>query len=635
MTGAQKIRFGFSAGLALFLSLAATVAIRNYAWQEGANWIATTDNLLHEVASVAQSSLMAENAARRFVATGDSASLGIAKAASVQALEMAARLDGQMEQFPGLRKTMGDVRPLLEREKAAFAVSSADAIMIRQQLEILDAVGVPATIQTALAAIESYQSRAVAERAKAQSEQISTGRLYMAFGLLLSVFLMSFAGWRTSVDYATRSLAEQKLAARDEQYRQVVDLAGDIIYRTDEAGRFNFCNQAALAMLHYTEAEVIGRSYLKLVRQDRRRAAERFYLRQFARKQKSTYYEFPIIDGHGHERWIGQNVQLVTENGVPRGFQSIAREITERKRAEFELQRSRNFVERIAATTPGVLYVYDMEEKRTVFSNREVVTVLGYKPEEIMTAGHGLNSLVHPDDQPFINAHYEGMRNVEDGEIRRIEYRVRHADGRWVWLGGRETAFERSRDGRVKQVVGISQDITARKAAEDKLSYQANYDALTGLPNRHHFWTRLQTALRRSSIDHSQTSLCLIDVDYFKEINDKYGHAAGDEVLEEVGNIVRAELRSSDIAGRLGGDEFCFVLPGTDHDEAARVADRMRERLSTLAFGIQSGSPFSVTATFGVSESTPDMDAKELMEAADRALYRAKSAGRNRVCVDV
>ena len=77
------------------------------------------------------------------------------------------------------------------------------------------------------------------------------------------------------------------------------------------------------------------------------------------------------------------------------------------------------------------------------------------------------------------------------------------------------------------------------------------------------------------------------------------------------------------------------LRPGTDHDECARVADRMRERLSTLAFGIESGAPFSVTATFGVAESSPDIDAKELMEAADRALYRAKSAGRNRVCVDV
>jgi len=183
--------------------------------------------------------------------------------------------------------------------------------------------------------------------------------------------------------------------------------------------------------------------------------------------------------------------------------------------------------------------------------------------------------------------------------------------------------------------VGIAQDISARKAAQEKLTYQANYDALTGLPNRHHFWTRLQGALRRASIQQDTIAVCLFDVDRFKEINDRFGHAAGDEVLEAVGNIVRAELRTtSDIAGRLGGDEFCFALPGTDDDEAARVAERIRERLSTMAFGMEGSAPFSVTATFGVAESHPDEDARALLEAADRALYRAKSAGRNRVCVD-
>jgi diguanylate cyclase (GGDEF)-like protein len=245
-----------------------------------------------------------------------------------------------------------------------------------------------------------------------------------------------------------------------------------------------------------------------------------------------------------------------------------------------------------------------------------------------------IQTVLHPDDQAMIRAHREAMRHAEDGEVRRLEYRARHSDGHWVWLSGRETAFERGQDGVVTQLVGISQDVTASKAAQEKLAYQANYDALTGLSNRHHFWTGLQSALRRASIAHSTVAVCLFDIDFFKEINDRFGHAAGDEVLETVGNIVRGELRSSDIGGRLGGDEFCIALPGTDDNECARVADRIRERLGTLAFGMAAGSTFSVTATFGVAEAERDGDAKELMEAADQALYRAKSAGRNRVLVN-
>jgi len=88
------------------------------------------------------------------------------------------------------------------------------------------------------------------------------------------------------------------------------------------------------------------------------------------------------------------------------------------------------------------------------------------------------------------------------------------------------------------------------------------------------------------------------------------------------------------LAGRLGGDEFCFALPRTDVNECARVAERIRDRLCTLAFGMTAGSPFSVTATFSVAESEPDVNAKELMEAGDRTLYQAKSLGRHRVIVN-
>jgi diguanylate cyclase (GGDEF)-like protein/PAS domain S-box-containing protein len=418
-------------------------------------------------------------------------------------------------------------------------------------------------------------------------------------------------------------------------------MAGDIIYRTDHLGRFTFCNQTALTMLHLTEHELLGRSYVKMIRQDKRKEVERFYLRQFARRRKNSYCEFPIVDGHGRERWIGQNVQLLTEGANAIGFQAIAREITERKRAEYDLQKSRLFVERIAATTPGILYVYDLDQRRNVYSNREAIAVLGYKPEEVDSFSKcGFSDVTtqhfHPDDIPAIESHYQGLRGAQDGEVRHIEYRARHAAGHWVWLAARDTPFERNSAGVVTRIVGIAHDITDRRAARDKLAYQANFDALTGLANRRHFLTRLQGVLRRVSMEHGTAALCMLDIDLFKTINDRSGHSAGDEVLEALGNIVRGELRSNDLAGRLGGDEFAFILPDTDHDEAAGVAERIRERLGCMAIGTGSGSgALSVTATFGVAEWHPQMDAKELMDAAYRALYNAKSAGRNCVCVEV
>ena len=634
MIATRKIKAGFGAGFALLSVILAASVLRNLAWQDSARRVARAHEEIERLQEISLASTDAEDAAR----ASD-------LARCLDDLKHAKELEGELERMvsgdAAQQKNALVIRRLIDRQvdamtNGARSGSRDDVIAALSVLDqaTLDQAGFSSSLRAAILEMENGQRRIVRERTAFEEETTGASRTLLAIAAFFSICLIVIAARRMSTDLRQRASAELALIVKEEQYRQVVELAGDIICRTDAHGRFTFFNQSALAMLHFGESEVVGRSYLKLIRQDKRRRAERFYLRQFVRKQKNTYTEFPIVDGHGVERWVGQNVQLVLESGRIAGFQAIARDITDRKRTELELQKSRNFVARIAATTPGILYVYDMVEHRNVFNNREAIAVLGFNLEDMRQLDGVAQNLYHPDDQATIRAHREALRHAQDGEVRRLEYRARHADGRWVWLAGRETPFERGSDGLVRQIVGICQDITARKAVQDKLSHQANFDALTGLANRYHFWTRLQGALRRAGIEHSDTAICLFDVDNFKDVNDRFGHAAGDEVLEAIGNIVRAELRSSDIAGRLGGDEFCFAVPGTDDNEAARLAERIRERLSTLAFGMGTGSPFSVTATFGVARSEPDMDAKEVMEAADRALYRAKSAGRNRVMVE-
>lgn len=635
MAALSRTKAGFGAGVALLTVILSASIVRNLAWQQSAQNIAHSYEVIERLGEISFDSRDAEDAARAFTSSPDQRDLARSIEDLTNAEERGREVEMMVADDATRRKTAQAVRVLVDQQANAMsgAARSGSREEMSASLAVLDRAGFDSRLRTAILEFEAEEHEIIRQRTAFQNQMTGVSRSLLILAALFAVGLVAAAAWTMSTDLKNHARAKHALAAREEQYRQVVELAGDIICRTDEQGRFTFFNQAALAMLHLGEDEVIGRSFLKLIRQDKRRPVERFYLRQFGRRQKSTYHEFPIVDGHGVERWFGQNVQLVLDGKRIAGFQAIARDITERRKTEIALQKSRGFIERIAATTPGILYVYDLVEQRNVFTNREAFVVLGYKPEDrnIDTMAQGL---FHPDDQAVIRAHHEALRYSADGDVRRIEYRVRHADGHWVWLAGRETPFERGPDGLVWQTVGIAQDVTAGKAAQDKLAWQANFDALTGLANRHHFWTRLQGALRRASIEHTDTSLCLFDVDNFKDINDRYGHAAGDEVLEAIGNIVRAELRSSDVAGRLGGDEFCFALPGTDDNESARVAERIRERLSMLAFGMASGSTFSVTATFGVASSAPDMDAKELMEAADRALYRAKSAGRNRVMVE-
>ncbi|MDP9053752.1 MAG: diguanylate cyclase [Acidobacteriota bacterium] len=637
MTEATKIRFGFGAGFALLLGIGIAAVLQTWQWEESARWVARTNEVIERVEELSFESKDADDAARRFIATLNPLALARCRDTVRQLKLRETELESLIRDNPVQRRNATVVRGLIEYQvdtlgRGLAATGLSDPAPLREALNSVHAAAQGSNLRVALLDMESEERRLLRERTQWQERTVGMSRILFALASIFSLGLMLIAGWRMSADQKKHNAMQRVIAAKDEQYRRLVELAGDMIFRTDAEGRFTFCNEAVLSILHFTRTEVIGRSYLKLIRQDKRPAVQRFYVRQTARKLRSTYYEFPVIDGHGRERWVGQSVQLVTEDDGITGFQAIVRDISERKRAELELQRSRNFVERIAAATPGILYVYDLVERRNVFSNREVISVLGYQPEKLQEPGSP-GQTIHPNDCARVDAHYENLRHAQDGEVRRLEYRARHAAGHWVWLLTRETPFEKGPDGLVKQIVGIAQDVTTRREAQEKLAWQANYDALTGLSNRHHFWTGLQSVLRRAGIDQSITALCVFDIDHFKGINDRYGHAAGDEVLEAVGNIVRGELRAVDVAGRMGGDEFCFALPRTDGNECARVADRIRERLRTLAFGMAQGSPFSVTATFGVAESESHMDTKELMEAADQALYKAKSAGRNRVMV--
>jgi len=165
-------------------------------------------------------------------------------------------------------------------------------------------------------------------------------------GFLLWVTTRLRKEWASAEEESTRATAaEEAMRESEQRYRHIVDLAHDIIYSTDAEGRFTFCNPTAVRLLKYSSEDLIGRRYLDLVRPDYRQAAERFYGRQFVRQTPSTYFELPVLAQDGSELWIGQNVQLIIENGRLDGFHAVARDVTERKRAEAELQKAKGVAE--------------------------------------------------------------------------------------------------------------------------------------------------------------------------------------------------------------------------------------------------------------------------------------------------
>lgn len=162
------------------------------------------------------------------------------------------------------------------------------------------------------------------------------------------------------------------------------------------------------------------------------------------------------------------------------------------------------------------------------------------------------------------------------------------------------------------------------------LAQRAQIDGLTGLWNRSYFDARLESALSEASRTGAIISLAMCDIDRFKEINDQYGHPAGDAVLEGFARLLTAELRRHDVACRYGGEEFAIIFANTTEEEAAGVLERIRTRLEKQVW--PNHPERTVTASFGLSSSgSENSDAQELVAQADGALYRAKANGRNRL----
>jgi diguanylate cyclase (GGDEF)-like protein len=160
---------------------------------------------------------------------------------------------------------------------------------------------------------------------------------------------------------------------------------------------------------------------------------------------------------------------------------------------------------------------------------------------------------------------------------------------------------------------------------------QALVDGLTGLANRRRTEAAIDEEIVRASRLGGELTLAILDIDHFKEVNDRFGHAAGDSVLKDLALVLNHSLREIDTAGRWGGEEFALVLPGTSTEGGARLCERIRQALSRRRIPIENGKAISVTASFGVASYRQSGSRERLLEAADKALYQAKRSGRNRV----
>jgi diguanylate cyclase (GGDEF)-like protein/PAS domain S-box-containing protein len=314
------------------------------------------------------------------------------------------------------------------------------------------------------------------------------------------------------------------------------------------------------------------------------------------------------------------------------GFSALNNELVnlqrELSRKNRELEQSERFLQSILDTTPAAVFSFELPGLSVVFANKAVVRILGVSDKNLLgeLSGHD-RALLGLNLERQGDGWLSRIVSAEDGAVIAHEYEARSALGETRWFECYDTVLARDGDGYPKQILRVSNDITARHILERELVMLANTDSLTGVWNRRHMMDTARAEIGRARRHGHSLALIVADLDGLKSLNDSLGHAAGDAAIKHFAQIASSKIRESDSMARFGGDEFVILLPETDLTGATELADRMVEALRSEPAHLGTSSVI-VTCSFGAAELHGEKDNLDaLLGRADAALYRAKAKG--------
>lgn len=282
------------------------------------------------------------------------------------------------------------------------------------------------------------------------------------------------------------------------------------------------------------------------------------------------------------------------------------------------------------AAHEGILLL--TSEQKIDFWNQAASRITGYNETEVL--GKDFSEFFIPERfrlsfQQQFQLFQQATAATQQGIIQELIIVTKTGDELMIELSLSAVIFGQQWTG-----IGIIHDVSQQKQRESELKQQAIYDPLTGLYNRREFIMRMNKEINRAQRYHHPLSIFFIDVDYFKAINDRFGHPVGDKVLCELAQLLKKFTREQDICGRYGGEEFLIVLPETTWVNAMQEAERLRLKINQLQIELEDYPPLTISVSIGVAEMNVQCGSLEnLINQADKAMYQAKQSGRNQVCV--
>jgi diguanylate cyclase (GGDEF)-like protein/PAS domain S-box-containing protein len=492
---------------------------------------------------------------------------------------------------------------------------------------VFDADGEPHALQAEMAHLLAHQAEVqfanrkwliyfYAKAADVAPKSTHAATLVFAIGLLLSL-IASYAA-ATWPRYMSRKRA---ILDFNERFAGFFENHPFAVYALDRQRRFMQVNQQMAKELGVSREALIGTTSARFVVDDQRDAAARQFEEVLA--GNAVAYTSRILAADGRSSDLSIVLVPMSAGDKVTYVLGFAENITDRKRAETALYESKQMLQLILDNIPQNVFWKDIN---SVYEggNRSLLAEAGL---------HSMDELVGKTDADLSwkdqAAHFRkvDLEVMNSGVARmRMQATDVRRDGTACWIETSKIPLKDDR-GRVVGVLGVTEDITARKYMEETLFRRANFDSLTGLPNRGYFQSQLDEAVKRAQ-RRSGLAVMYFDIDRFKHINDTYGHDAGDAVIRMFAQRIRSVLRDSDFMARLGGDEFVLIAEGlNDRHDVVVIAKKLIEAMGQ-EFDIGSAH-LQVSTSIGVAYFEAGMTPDQLVKAADQAMYDAKRAGRN------
>ncbi len=441
--------------------------------------------------------------------------------------------------------------------------------------------------------------------------------------------------WGIGIDVTEKKKAEKSLRDNQKVYETIVELSNQIVSDYNPQTGVVKWSGAILQVTGFTPEEFgsIDKSgWMDRIHPDDRENVQRHLsdTRNKLKKFKADY-RFRRKD----ETFIyveEQGAYHTDETGSAIRMLCIMKDISERKLSEEMLSESREHYKSIFSNAPVGIF-HCASDWKLFNANQFIADTFGYSsPAEFISSLNESENTIKlaAKAQRKIST----LGNISPNEVwYYIETVFHHRNGKKI-IGQITFRHVKNSAKGIDYYEGFFQDVTEKRETEKTLSELATLDDLTSLFNRRVLMECLRSEFRRAKRYSEPLSVCMLDLDFFKHVNDTYGHEAGDMVLVQAASSMKAELRETDICGRYGGEEFAVILPHTETHDVIMLLERLRNRISSIEYTTPEGETFHVTASIGVAEYKPEVnDPEDLLRLADKALYSAKKSGRNRVCM--